>query len=286
MADNTTPMLKSNFTLGNHALTWTPNMTAGGGQFGVGSHWNMMDMATPLVLLPAVPILLKAPAMFDNVVGYNDMLQHLFERHATSITGIDLNYTLGTADTPAGRDTQVNKTPTNTARAAVSPSIVWPEITGALIWHMMWFWITSMADPDTGASRIAQITAAADASPQLFSDFSATMMFLVYERTMLPRNLVKTIIVTNMMPTETGEFGIKKEITSAPTAIERTIGFTGVVLHTPRIDAIGRNMAEALGIHTADWEKATPVADAISAKLNEFGINGEIPAAVADFVMA
>ena len=286
MADDTTPMLQSNFTLGNHKLTWSPNMTAGGGQYGTGAHWNLMDVSTPLILLPAVPILLKAPAMFDSVVGYNDMLQHLLERHAHTINGIDLNYTLGTAEVPAGRDTQTYKTPTNTARAAVSPSMVWPEVSGALIWHMIWFWITSMADPDTGANRIAQITQSASASPQLFSDFSATMMFLQYERTMLPQNLVKTVIITNMMPTETGEFGLKKEITTAPALIERTIPFTGVLHHNPRIDALGVHFAESLALHSADWEKATPVAESISAKLNEFGINGEIPAAVRDFVMA
>lgn len=254
-----------------------------GAQLGYGNHLPMVDAATPLVMPMIVPVVTHSPTMFRNLPGYDDVLKALVERHAKSIEGIDFGYQLEGNSVPAGHDGQNMFMPTATKRTQVNPSFTWPELTGMLVWNFVRNWITMIKDPDTQAATSAALTVGLDTiDPQLMSTFSMDVLFLQFDTTLRSQNLLDAYFVTNMWPQETGMAGFSKNVGESKMQ-ERSITFYGVVQHNRNTKAIGRMVAEILGLHRVDFNLAVPVAQQIHSRLQNKGVQKEIQEAMSTF---
>src|SRR5574344_286581 len=68
------------------------------GQLGTGIRTAKLDGATPAIFNPVVGVVLTVPSMWDRWPKLQEMLKAVMETHAKSISGIDFNYSLETAD--------------------------------------------------------------------------------------------------------------------------------------------------------------------------------------------
>lgn len=259
------------------------NISAGA-QLGLGARLTLLDAATPLAFSPAVVIVTHTPTMFKDIQYADAILKTLVERHAKSITGIDFGYTLEQQETPAGHDGQQLKMPTHSKRTDVSPSMVFQEINGNLVWQFHRRWMSLIRDPDTNASAMAAWDTD-DLSPQLLSSFSMDIAVIQFDPTMRPENIIDAAMITGMWPTETGNFGFQREIGTTQLQ-ERTIPYTGVVQHNDNTRTAAQNIAKVLNLHKANFNVAPPIAEQIEDRLGDKGISAEIEEVMADFQSA
>lgn len=210
--------------------------------FGITS--GSMDAITPLVLPPAVIVVLHTPSFYND--GKNEamgrMLKTLYERHAKTITGIDLQYNVETADATVGHDGQTFKVPTQIKRAEVSPSATFDELNEALVWRIHNRWARDLGDPDSNAfaARMEQKV------KFMSSVFSMAWMVLQFDITYRPENLLAGYIISNIFPTDpAGAFGIERNIGQSKN-IERSVSLTGYLQHTDATDEAGIEVAKRL----------------------------------------
>lgn len=246
-----------------------------GGQLGLGSRLALIDASTPQVFTPAIAIVTHTPSMFKQIEHADSILKSLIERHAQSITGIDFGYTLEQAPTPAGHDGQELQMPTNAKRTAISPSITYPEVQGNLVWQFHKTWICMIRHPDTQASAMAALNGNQELNPMVFSSFSMDICFIQFDSTMRPENIIDGFMVTNMWPTETGNFGLQREIGTSQLQ-QRSIAYTGLMQHNKNTFRAAQNIASTLNLHVADFENAPPIAEQISERLRDKGVSKEI----------
>lgn len=257
------------------------NLTEGA-QLGLGSHLATLDAATPLTLNMAVPIVLHTPGMFNDLPHFNDVLKALVEKHAKSITGIDFEYQLEGQATPVGHDGQQLYMPTRSMRSQVTPQFTWQEVQGNLVWNFIRNWITMMRDPDTQASMSAAISQGVEASPQLMSSFSMDVLFIQFDATMRPENIIDGFIVSSMWPQQTGMLGAQREPGQVMMA-ERSVSFYGIVQHNINTKRVAQQIAEVIGMHRVNYDVATPVANQIANRLLDKGVQQEVSEAVNDY---
>ena len=251
-----------------------------GGQLGTGIQITRLDAATPLVFNPAVLVVTQTPAMWDNQQYAQKMLKSLIEVHATNVSGLDVTYTLETASTPVGWDSQEMKVPTRTTRSAVDPNFTWKEVTGNLIWNFMRKWIFDIQHPDTNASLMSATLGSGQTMPPfLMSSFSMSMMAIQFDPTMLPENVIDGFYYTCMFPTSTGEFGLERTWGTTK-VMDRSIAFTGLVQHNDNTKWLAQEMASILQFHKVNYSKAIagPGGDARSIQNNYSGagVNNEL----------
>jgi hypothetical protein len=243
-------------------------------QLGFGPNLPQIDGATPLTLSPIVPIVMHSPTMFDSVQFAHQTLKALVERHPKDISGIDFGYQLDTATTPVGHDGQEIHMPTNSKRTQVTPTFTWQELQGNLIWNFIMNWIKLTKHPDTQASLMAALNPSLPVSPFLMSAFTMTVLFIQFDSTMRPENIIDGFFVTNMFPTETGLGGWKRQIgqTAMP---ERQVAFTGLVQHNRNTKAVAQVIAQALGLHRVNYEFAVPAFANIDPIISDLGLSLE-----------
>ena len=242
-----------------------------GAQLGYGPNLPQIDGATPLVLSPVVAIVTHIPTMFANISNAPETLKALVERHAKEISGIDFQYQLEGSPTPVGQDGQELHMPTNSKRTAVTPTFTWQELTGNLVWNFVKMWIEMIKQPDTQASSLSPTNLDTTMSPMLMSSFTMDVLFIQFDSTMRPENIVDAWFVTNMWPQETGMFGAKRQIGHSEVP-ERQIAFYGVLQHNRNTKAAGQIIANTLGLHKTNFDFATPFASAIDANLQSMGL--------------
>jgi len=266
-----------------------PNTQAGagniitGGQLGFGNNLPNIDAATPLVLRPIVPIITHAPTMFQYLPGMTDILKALLENHARSIDGIDLQYTIDPGATPAGQDGQELNVPTNAKRAQVNPQFTLPEINGNLVWNFFRLWMRLMKDPDTQAASLAGVIPGSQIlRPHVLSMFTMDMLFIQYDTTLRPENIIDGYFITSMWPNDTGVAGFKKQIAQSD-VVERTIPFHGVLQHNDNTRAVAQQIASLLRLHTIDYNFSTPIATQVESNILEAGLQLAADADLANF---
>lgn len=247
-----------------------------GGQLGLGMKAPNLDAASPLVLPPVVPVVLHVPGMYANDSKMMFVLKNLVECYSKSITGIDLEYTADTDETPIGHDGQNLTVPKKTKRSAVNPSITYQELMGNIVWNVHRKWMTDFSDPDTNYSYIGM-----DDNIQVVpSMWSMSVLFIQYDLTARPDNIVDAFIVSSMFPTTTGALGSEKNIGDSR-IIERSINYTGIIHHNDTIRAMAKDVATAMNIHKIKYFKNAPtiqygVDGHIDQDLRETGISKEI----------
>jgi len=253
-----------------------------GGQLGIGPHIPSIDAATPLVFAPAVPVITHIPTMFKSIPHMPGILKALVERNAKTITGIDFGYEMDEGSGYILADGQEAKVPTKNKRTAISPNMTFPEIQGNLVWNFFRTWMSMISHPDTHFSKLAAMSSDASIDPFVYSYFCMDMLFIQFDPTMLPENIIDAIFVTTMWPKTTGTMGIKREVgtTDVP---ERSVDFNGIVTHNVSTYAAGKAIAEVLQLHKADFDYATPVAASIEESARDHGVSKEISEILADF---
>lgn len=259
-----------------------------GAQLGYGPNLPQIDGATPLILAPVVAIVTHVPTMFADIDNASDTLKALVERHAKEITGIDFGYQLEGQGTPVGHDSQELHMPTNSKRTPVTPTFVWPELAGNLVWNFHRMWIERIKHPDTQASSMTSSNLDSTMSPMLMSSFTMDVLFLQFDPTLRPENLIDAWFITNMWPQETGMFGAKRQIGHSEMP-ERQIAYYGILQHNPNTKAAGQIVAQALGLHKVNFDFAVPffapggTPGAIDTNLSDMGLDEATKLAITDF---
>lgn len=245
-----------------------------GAQLGVGPNLPQIDGATPLIMAPTVAIVTHIPTMFNNVQYAPQTLKALVERHAKEISGIDFGYQLEGSPTPVGQDGQELHMPTNAKRTPVTPTFTWQELQGNLVWNFHKNWIEMIKDPDTQASILSSTNITSIMSPMLLSSFTMDVLFIQFDPTMRPENIIDAWFITNMWPQETGLIGAKRQIGRSEMP-ERQIAYYGVLQHNRNTKAVGQIIATTLGLHKANYDFAMPFSSAIDDKITNMGLQEE-----------
>ena len=248
--------IKSNGHTG-HQYEFVANLIEGG-QLGYGFKAGAFDAATPLAFPPAYIVVLQTPMMWDGKnLGDDGVLartvKSMFECHAKTVTGIDVNYTLDSGDQPVGHDGQNFKVPTQSKRTEVNPSFTWPEVTGNLVWNIILRCIWDIQDPDTNAGMEFMSTPL----PYTMSAYSLTFMAIQFDQTMHPDRIIDAVIYCNVYPQSTGEMGIQRTIGTTEVK-ERAITFNAYQIHNKYTKYLGREVASALNLRSETYQTATP----------------------------
>lgn len=246
-----------------------------GGQVGLGANLINLDASTPQVFAPAVIIVTKTPSMWGAGSLMAKGFKSMVECFATSISGIDLEYSLNTHETPVGHDSQTRHTPLNSQRSAVSPSITVPELKGNVFWNLIRKWITDTRDPDTQAARLNWDSTAGAPSRNISSEYTASIAVIQFDPTMRPEDILEGYFVTEMLPLGTGAIGIERNIgqSSVP---ERSFSFTGIVQHSDKTREVCYEMAKLLRLDQVDFNKKAPVVTGMDESLSDTGLSNEV----------
>jgi hypothetical protein len=248
-----------------------------GAQLGIGPHLTQLDVATPLVMGGTFPFVLQSPTMFSlspQLQNFDSFLKVLIERGAKSITGIDFEKSIDAQQVNIGNDGQMLNMPTTARRSQVNPQFTWNELTGNVIFNFFGTYLDLIKHPDTQASMVG-ILESGEIDPQLVSSFTFDTLFIQYDTTMRARNILDAYIITAMWPDRTGMAGYERTIAESK-LIERSIPFHGILQHNDNTRRVGRNVAELVQIHRADYNRAKPVAETIAENLANMGIQKEV----------
>ena len=254
-----------------------------GGQLGYGFKAGVFDAATPLAFPPATIVVLQTPMMWDVSPnnGFGDgglgdggilamTVKSMFECHAKSVTGIDVNYTLDSGDQPIGHDGQNFKVPTQSKRTEVNPSFTWPEVTGNLVWNIILRWIWDIQDPDTNAGLEFM---ADDPLPYTMSAYSLTFMAIQFDQTMHPDRIIDAAIYCNVYPQQTGEMGIQRTIGTTEVK-ERNVTFNAYLMHNKYTKYLGREIARQLNLRSETYQVANPNTEMVDAQFGDSAVEG------------
>jgi len=281
MAESTTAIIRDVGRIGSVPEASVANLSVGA-QLGLGSHLAQLDAATPLTFSPIFPIVVHSPTMFKNIPYADDVMKALFEKHAKSISGIDFEYQLEGSPTPVGHDGQQLYMPTQSRRSPVSPQFTWQEVSGNLIWNFISTWIQNCRHPDTQASMVSAIESGEAVTPQLMSSFSADVLFIQFDSTMRPENIIDGFMVTSMWPQQTGMAGFART-PGEVTMPDRSVTFYGLLQHNTNTKRVAKQIAEVIGLHRVNYDVSTPVANQIANRLLNKGLQQEVAEAVSSF---
>lgn len=259
--DTTMPLFRENF------------------QLGMGINAPMLDVATPCTFTPVVLVVTSIPAMYTRdgaqPTTMGMLIKDLIESHPKAVSGIDFGYELGTDDQPVGHDGQTMKVPLKTKRTTNSPSFVFTELSGNLVFNCFKKWIWDIQHPDTNAA-MAQVQYPGAYS---MSAYAMTMMAIQFDPTMRPDHIIDAACYSNMFPTSTGSIGFERTIGMVRVP-ERTIEFSAIVHHNPYIKSLAIALAEELQLHTHDYNAAPPNKSTVDMNLMgqgmELGVHGEM----------
>ena len=244
----------------------------GNAQLGVGIKAPMLDVATPLVIPPAIIVVLQVPAMYVDAEGRPSAmavaLKDIFESHAKSVTGIDISYSNeSVGQTLVGADGQNIVSPGKTTRAQPSPSFSFTEVTGNLYWNIFRKWVTDIQNPDTyGIGPGVNISGA-----WTMSDYSMTFMAIQPDITHRPERIIDAAVYCNVFPQGTGDLNMSRELNQMKNG-ERSITFNSIVQHNYYTKQLGKLMMSKLALHKLDFNWAPPQRNDVTQSLDGIGI--------------
>jgi hypothetical protein len=255
----------------------------GNGQLGVGIKAPALDVATPLILPPAVIVVLQIPSMYDNVAagdGHGGQrltamgaaIKDIFESHAKAVTGIDIDYTLESVGDQPLHDGQNFQAPGKTKRTQQSPSFTFGEVTGNLYWNIMKKWITDINYPDTYAIG-ANVHVSGGWT---MSAYSMTIAVIQPDVTGRPDRIIDCSIFCNMFPQGTGGLGVERNIGQMKSGNDRSVTFTAIQQHNAYTKQLGQLIMEKLSMHKLDFDWAPPQRDIWTKSLDAVGLGKDV----------
>ena len=218
-------------------------------------------------------ILVEAPTGFEYLDPSGTMtstLKALVELHAMSVEGLNAKLTVETAENPFGGGGQVQEDPTDVKEERPNISFKFEEKYGMPIFNFFRYWITGLImDPQTKVATIATLpNRPADLLPDRYT---ATMLFI--EPDPVHNKVVKSWLVTNMMPKDTGDAIGRRELTAAGEQTTYDIQFTGIAQYSTGVDSFAQRILDSLSITGANPQRRAAFLDGISADVAA-GIKG------------
>lgn len=242
-----------------------------GGQLAFGPLLRNLDANTPLVLPPLQLVVTHVPTFFTYLDMGPEIFKALFETHLVSMDGLGITYTMETDGTPVGRDGQMMMVPTKQTRTQLSPTATWPEKIGNVVYNFGRTWMNGIRDVDTQASSMAGIIASGNTlPPHVASMYSADFMFIQYDPTYRPENIIDAFAMTNVFPTDIGETGYQLNAIESNRP-DRTFTFTGVVQHNNNTVTIAKQLASLTNLHTINYQDAHPIAESVESAVRGMG---------------
>lgn len=255
-----------------------------GGQLGIGPRVVSMDGGTPLALNCCHVYVLQMPKFWDRFPATQAAYKSMIELNATSIDGIDLNYTLEFSDVEAGHDGQMASMPIKTKRSPVNPSVTVNEVGGNLFWNLNYLWLKHISHPDTCASLLSAIFDEREVPDWVWSTFSMSWLVIQPDPTGLPDRMVEAAVITNIIPQETGNLGMKRAIGQGEVA-KRTVSYKGQITHSESTRELGRLVMNAIKAHKPNLDYALTW-DGVRSEISEMGHQGWMTRAETDGLLA
>lgn len=198
-------------------------------------------------------LLVEAPTGFQNLPDsdyWTGTLRALVELHPQRIQGLNATLNVEFTETPVGGAGQIQHDVTDVKETPPNISFTWKEKYGMPIQRFFSGWIRYlMMDPN---SKFASInTISGNAVPDMLSDrTSATMLFIEPDPT--HTKVVKSWLVSNMMPKSSGEVVGTRDITAAGEPAEYEIEMTGISQYGTAVDAFAQRVLSGISITGAD----------------------------------
>lgn len=254
-----------------------------GGQLGFGPLLGNLDANTPPVFLPLQLVVTHVPTFFNYIDNGPAIFKALFETHLVSLEGLDFSYSMEIDGTPVGRDGQLQNVPTKQVRSQISPTALWPEKIGNIVFNFGRVWMNAMHDIDTQAASMAGIIPQGTTLPPLVSSmYAADIMLIQYDSTYRPENIIDAVALTNFFPTEIGSPGYQLNATETHRP-DRNFTFTCIVQHNNNTVNVAKNLATLTNLHTVNYQDALPIAQSIEASLSGEGMEHQVSQYLSQF---
>jgi hypothetical protein len=200
-------------------------------------------------------ILIEAPTGFQQLPNPNvwvQTLRSLVELHAQSIEGLNAGLEVEFASNPVGGSGQVQEDFTDVKETVSNVTFRWNEKYGMPVANFFRGWITNlMMDPNSKIANMFTIANAGSAPRDQLSDVtSATMLFIEPDPTF--NAVVKSWLVTNMMPKSTGEITGRRDLTQAAEPVTYDIPFTGITQFGNGVDLFAQTILDTISITGAN----------------------------------
>lgn len=197
-----------------------------------GSHTFTPDLAniasnTPHVTRNVIPFLIEAPRFFKyaaNSAQLHRSLKALIENHVRTIDGLQQTVTVETGESPWGGSGEAIQTPTNVTLSRSNPTFGCWELQGRAIQRFVRWWITyGIGDYNT---KIPRIVAEGNVPPEKYDAtfYGATILFIEPDPTF--QDVVSAALCTNMYPTTTGPWDLRKDVSQIGQNLDLSIEMT------------------------------------------------------------
>jgi hypothetical protein len=212
-------------------------------------------------------LLVEAPKGFNllpDPQSWISTLRALVELHPLSIDGLNAGLEVEFASNPVGGGGQVQEDFTDVKETQSVPVFRWNEKYGMPVAAFFRGWITNlMMDPN---SKVANVATLANKPADMLSDqTAATMIFIEPDPTF--QYVVKSWLVTNMMPKGTGEVVGRRDLTQASDATTYDITFTGIAQFGVGVDAFAQTLLSAISLTGANPQNRPAFVNAITADI-------------------
>jgi hypothetical protein len=209
-------------------------------------------------------LLVEAPKGFNLLPNPNywiATLRSLVELHPLSIEGLNAGLEVEVTETPVGGAGQMQEDITDVKETRSSPVFRWNEKYGMPIAAFFRGWITNLLmDPN---SKVANINTLSTKPTDMLSDItSATMIFIEPDPTFT--KVVKSWLVTNMMPKGTGEITGRRDLTQAAEPVTYDITFTGIAQYGVGVDAFAQTLLTGISLTGANPQNRPAFVQAIT----------------------
>lgn len=199
-------------------------------------------------------VLLEAPRFFQQMPDsqkWIDTLKSLVELHPRSIEGLNAGITLEFDEHPVGGAGEMQQEVIDSKRARSNPVFSFTEKYGMPIQTFLYQWITyGIMDPDTKFALSNTLESGAAVEDMLPDQYTASMLFM--EPDPQHKRVVKSWVVTNMMPISTGDIIGRRELTAAGEISTLSVEFTGIAQFNLGTNLFAQSILDKLSMKKAN----------------------------------
>ena len=242
-----------------------------GGMNGYSPDYTQFVNNTAYIRKNMIVLLLAAPTGFQYLDDGDKMvsiLKSMVELHPISVDGLEQGLEAEFIETPMGGGGEVMHHLVDVKRTQSQPTFRVQEKYGLSFARFNMAWIRNlMMDPD---SKIANVGTINNRPEDMLADvYSATMAFI--EPDPMHRKVMKSWIVANMMPKNTGPIQGRRELTAAGEEVIYDIPFTGFAQVGIGVDNFCQGLLDKLNLINADPMKRPPVISSIDPDVDAAG---------------
>lgn len=234
-----------------------------GGQHGYAPDLSAWVSNQAYVRRNIVPVLLEAPRFLQLMPEPDksvQILKSLVELHPRSIDGLNAGLRVDFDDHPVGGGGEIQEEVVNVTRERSVPVFTYIEKYGLPIQNFMSMWIKyAMMDEDTKYALIGTLTG--EKPDDMLADWSS-MTCLFYEPDPTHRKVIKSWVITNMMPKSNGEVTGKRDLVSPSELQTLTIEWTGIGQYGLGTNVFAQRILDSISLNNANpYQKAAFIQD-------------------------